>query len=183
MTLVSTAAKGGGLGAVTLSGTPSAGQFIRALSATTADWETVATGTTVVDYTQFTASVTIASTTEGTPTTIVSASAHSFDGSTLVCVEFFAPGSVCNPVAGSGFILDLYDGGTSLGRIAIVQNPSASSGINVPLFGRRFLTPSNASHTYSVGGWSFSSANPVVTAGAGGTTTALPGYIRITSGG
>lgn len=141
-------------------------------------------GVTQMAYVEFTASVTIASSTEGTPTDVVSAGAVTYDGTTKVCVEFYAPGCVTNATAGSGFFLDLYNDGTSLGRLLVVQNPvGGASGLNVALFARRFLTPTSGSHTLKVGGWSFSSANPVVSAGAGGTTANLPGYIRVTSGG
>jgi hypothetical protein len=157
--------------------------FVCTSAGTPGTWTQVgAGGVTVIDYTQFTSSVDIASTSEGSPTTIVTAGAHTFDGATLACIEFYAPGFTTNAVAGSGFFLDLYQDGTSLGRMCIIQNPSAGSGLTTPLFARRYLTPASGSRTYKIGGWSFSAADPVVNAGAGGTTATLPGYIRITSG-
>lgn len=139
-------------------------------------------GVTVIDYTEFTGNVDIASNSEASPTNIVVAGAHTFDGATLCCIEFYSPNVVFNATLNGGLFIDIYDGTTSIGRLAALQTPSGDGALNYNLFGRRYLTPSAASHTYKIGGWYSTVADPFVKAGAGGTTTLLPGYIRITSG-
>lgn len=145
-------------------------------------WAQAGGGVTVIDYTEFTGNVDISSNSEASPTNIVVAGAHTFDGATLCCIEFYSPNVVFNATLNGALFIDIYDGTTSIGRLAALQTPSGDGALNYNLFGRRYLTPSAASHTYKIGGWYATVADPFVKAGAGGTTTLLPGYIRITSG-
>jgi hypothetical protein len=46
------------------------------------------------------------------------------------------------------------------------------------IMAKRRLTPSAASHTYSVRGWR-ATANITLTAGAGGSGVKVPGYIKV----
>lgn len=127
-------------------------------------------------YVEFTSDVTNTNTTEATATSVVSAGAVSFDGSTRVCIEFYAPYTV-SPSGGSLF-LTLYDGSSS---IAANMGQQGNGVIVVgPVLLRRFLTPSNASHTYSIRVYN-ASGTGTVGAGAGGSGNKAPGYIRITT--
>lgn len=65
------------------------------------------------------------------------------------------------------------------GKLAEYLNPDASTGWEATGAGQHRLTPSNASHTYSIRGTRVSS-NATVVAGAGGSGNAMPGFIRIT---
>jgi hypothetical protein len=115
--------------------------------------------------------VSVTATTEGTANTVVTASAFSFDGATEVLIEFFA----VDAVPGTGQLnLWLYDGGSSIGLLGFRTTARSPGG---PL--RRYLTPSNASHTYSIRA-SVDAGTGQLSAGAGGAATNLPGYIRIT---
>lgn len=141
-----------------------------------------ASGTLVeVDYVAFTSPVTPTHTSDATADTVVTANALSADGSTVYLIEFFAPHVDVGAGAGASanLILNLYDGSTDLGRVAqhLVQ---ASGSIRLPGRVSHRLTPSNASHTYSIRAWlSGAGASGTVTAGAGGGATDMPGYVRI----
>lgn len=115
--------------------------------------------------------ISITATTEGTATTVVTASAVTFDGSTPVVIEFYAP----YVSKGTTFTrVYLYDGSNSIGFIGHVD---ASGG--VPFRVARRLTPSAASHTYSIRA-SVDAGTGSVIGGAGGLAAYMPAFIRIT---
>jgi hypothetical protein len=127
---------------------------------------------------EFTAPVTISATTEAGANTVVTGTAVSYDGSTAIVVEFFAPYLETSATSGDIIACWLYDGASSIGLLAMVRTPAASAN-RVPCHAHRRLTPSNASHTYSIRA-SRTSANGSVDAGAGGNGNHMPGFIRIT---
>lgn len=132
-------------------------------------------GYTEVDYTEFTSNVSITATTEGTATTVVTASAFTADGTSAYLIEFFSPQA--RPVSSPGGTLTvyLYEDGSSIGRICgVVQNGEFN-----PLYGVRRKVPSNASHTYSVRA-ADSGGSGQIGAGSGGSGNVMPGFIRIT---
>lgn len=132
-----------------------------------------------LNYTQITSSVNLTATTEATANTIVTASAVTFDGSTTAIIEFFA-NSIQTPAVNSSFVvLALYDGASSIGFFAFIQNPAAANPISVPVTLSRRLTPSAAAHTYSIRGY-VSGGTGVVAAGAGTIGVNAPAFIRIT---
>lgn len=127
-------------------------------------------------YTEFTANVLCTATTEATANTVVSASAVTFDGSTAVVIEFFA--SDYDATDAPVFELFLYDGASSIGKVHRRHVTTANS-MGAITVSRR-LTPSAASHTYSIRGSVSSGSGVSVKAGAGGSGAVVPGYIRIT---
>lgn len=130
-----------------------------------------------IDYVEFTSSASVSATTEGTANTVVTANAESFDGSTVGVIEFFSAAARPAAVDGGSLSLWLYDGSSSIGLIGFVNSQGASSS-NLPVHVMRRLTPSNASHTYSIRA-SVSTGTGSVGAGAGGATATMPGFIRI----
>ena len=128
----------------------------------------------VFDHTEFTSNVNITATTSATANTVVTASAVSFDGSTAVLIEFYS-----NAQTGSGGNLYavLYDGSTELGWMGLLTSPTGV--LRAPIAATYRLTPSNASHTYSVRGFR-DTADGVMQAGNGASGARMPGYIRIT---
>jgi hypothetical protein len=130
-------------------------------------------------YTEFTAPVSVAVTTAATATTVVTASAVTFDGATEVEVEFFAPRADTPNVLSCAHIFELYDGATDLGSLGSVLTPAAVP-TGVPVRVSRVLTPSAAAHTYSVRAWINAAGTGTVQAGVGGIGTLVPGFIRIT---
>lgn len=154
-----------------------AGYFLKAGGAATAN----AWAARELDYVPITTGVNITATTEATATTIVTGSAVSYDGSTIVMIEFFSPEATPNASDNSFIRFVLYDGSSSIGYFGISFNPKLAGGssIRMPVKLERRLTPSNASHTYSVRAY-VDTGTGTVAAGAGGTATYVPAFIRIT---
>jgi len=128
-----------------------------------------------------TSSVNLTATTEGTANTIVTGSAVTYDGSTIVQIEFVCTAVNTTSGAANHYAqIWLYDGASSIGEIAFVQGTGgAGGGIYMSVHGARRLTPSAATHTYSIRG-SVDSGTGVAAAGTGGVGTVMPMYIRIT---
>lgn len=139
-------------------------------------------GATELDYTEITSSVSITATTEGAADTVVSAGAIVFDGSTRICIEFYSPLIQPGATASSQIAVLLYDGSSSIGFILVAMKDGTSTAQRgtTGCLVRRFLTPSAASHTYSIRAFRVVS-NGTVVAGAGGSGDNMPAYIRITT--
>lgn len=131
-----------------------------------------------VDYVEFTSAVSPNATTEATANTVVTANAVAFDGSTIAIIEFWAfSARPDNGAAIRNMSFYLYDGSSSIGRIGLVTTPAAQLD-NKPVHLMRRLTPSNASHTYSIRA-AVSAGTGSIGAGAGGNAADMPGFIRI----
>ena len=74
-----------------------------------------------LDYVQKTTDTTISATSEATATTVVTANAVSFDGSTRVAIEFFSPYVAPGATGGSSIVICLYDGSSSVGFLATTR--------------------------------------------------------------
>jgi hypothetical protein len=139
-------------------------------------------GVTEDSYVEFTSNVSVTATTAATANTIVTAAAVSAGGSTKYCVEFYCADVTVPGGTGHFTIVELYDGSTVIGRICQLNNPTSVQ-FDQTMFGRRFLTPSAGSHTYSVRGWS-DGTSITYRAGTGSPSDQyFPGYIRVTHGG
>lgn len=137
---------------------------------------------TEVAYAQFTSSVSVASTTEATGTSVVTAPAFTADGVSAYLIEFFSPAvSAPTNAAGNTTIITAFEGATQLGRMALVQQPTTTATMFVPVRASLKVTPSAGAHTYSINAHSNSlTGAPSVTGGSGGTSGYVPGYVRIT---
>ena len=134
---------------------------------------------TEFDYVSFTSAVTPTATSEATANTVVTGSAVAYDGSTAVWVEFFSESA--RPDTGGAtrtLVFSLYDGSSSIGLLGgMTAGVAADTG--KPVLLRRRITPSAATHTYSIRAH-VSAGTGYVGAGAGGSGNLVPGYIRIT---
>lgn len=131
------------------------------------------------DYVEKTSDTSITNTTEGAADTIVTGSAVTYDGSTVVLIEFFC--ARINPdtaAAGRYVWVVLYDGASSIGQWGLIQTPAAAS-FAVPIRLARRITPSAAAHTYSVRAF-VGAGTATAFAGAGGNGATMPAFIRIT---
>ena len=110
----------------------------------------------------------------------MTAGAVVFDGSTVVEVEFFCYSADVWTTASSFLAFVLYDGASSIGLFAFLRGPAGTGEgyVRAPINVRRRLTPSSASHTYSVRAY-VSGGTGNAYAGAGGSGNAIPGFIRI----
>lgn len=133
-----------------------------------------------LDYVQFVADVAITSTDEATPTTIVTATALTFDGATTVLIEFYAQAGGVDAGASDQLVINLWEDSSPIGRICGVGNPSATGTGKAPLYGARRMTPTAGAKTYSIRGWGTAAGTYNVQAGAGGAAATVPGFIRIT---
>lgn len=131
-----------------------------------------------LSYVEKTSNTSVTATTEATANTVVTAAAVTFDGATAVVVEFYAPIAFPAAVANAAINFWLYDGANSIGRLGNLSTVAAANHF-APVYLSRRLTPSGASHTYSIRA-SVSSGTGGVQAGAGGITADMPAFIRIT---
>lgn len=131
--------------------------------------------TTVLSYVEWTADVTITSTTAAGANTVATAASVTVDGSTQLCVEVFSP--AVQPGASGAVLVTVWQDSTDLGIIGYDSNPQ----FYTPLFGRRYVTPSAGSYVYSVRAWRAVN-DGTVRGGSGGSGNLLPGYIRVTKG-
>lgn len=131
------------------------------------------------DYAQTTSVATISATTEATANTIVSGAAVSYDGSTVVLIEAFIPEIYTSTVVTEDLLVCLFDGSTSLGLLMDLRTNDAGRTLWSGTLQRR-LTPSAASHTYSIRAYVSSANTGGAGGGAGGTGNLLPAFIRQT---
>lgn len=164
--------------------------------ATDAIWTTsgkvaVATGTATAteqwppghefDYVQITSGVNVTATTEATADVIVTSNAVTYDGSTIVLIEFSAVYVQTPPnVIARFYLYEKVGAGAaaSIGQLAIAKGSDSTNVGYRPIFVARRMTPSSASIIYSIRG-ATASGTTVVDAGAGGTATSFPAFIRI----
>ena len=144
-------------------------------------------GISVLAYTEYTAAVTLTATTEAGATTIVTCPAVVLDGATLVCLEFFSPQLQSPGGAVSRFSSVIpfaaKDGGAAAALCAFwgVEVTNLNGSIQSPALLPMYLTPAAGSSVFSAPRYGTVSGG-VVQAGAGGSGTYVPGYLRITSG-
>ncbi len=167
---------GGAISGVTITGTAAAGNVPIASSSSAGTWAVPPGGE--IGYDQITTSVTVSSTNEAAGTTVISAAAHTFDGSPVIA-EFFAPACATAAAAGGTLIISLFEGATQIARLVAVVDPVTGTQPDFPCIGKLRFTPTAASHTYTVTAFEASGSATVV-AGVGGTAAYAPAYIRFT---
>ncbi len=136
------------------------------------------------DYVQYTSNVSITATTEATANVVVTSNAVTYDGSTIVMIDYFTPTAV--PQLTAGALLDFYlyekvgaGAAASIGLLGEIAQPAGANVIEVPPRLTRRMTPSAASIIYSIRART-TSGTATIAAGAGGSTAVMPGFIRIT---
>lgn len=128
------------------------------------------------DYVEITSAVTVVSTTQATPTTVITGNAVTYDGSTRVKIEAFFPYATI--IAGQSFRLVLWDGSSEVGAMASLVGSTGNS--QFTFSAQRFLTPSAAAHTYSIRAYSSGGTTSACGAGAGTSGNFMPAFLRIT---
>lgn len=144
-------------------------------------YETIAAGDLPgheYDYAELTGAVSIVATTEAGATTVLTGNAVVYNGSTIVMIEFYTPLITWAPNDNTRFAL--YDGAASIGEISRFTFAAATPSVQSPGLFRRRLTPSAASHTYSIRAWRAGAGASNVNGGAGGSGALVPAFIRIT---
>ena len=165
---------GGAISGVTVTGTAASGQVPVASSSSAGAWS-YPPGFEI-SFTAITATITVSSTTESAGTSVVAPGAIVFDG-TPVLMHLYAPSGASN--TGGNLIICLFEGATQLGRIWEFGDAAINFGGAVNAFQR--FTPTAASHTYTITAFmQGGSGNGSILAGAGGTGTPAPGFLRFT---
>lgn len=135
---------------------------------------------TELDYVQITSSVTVTGTSEGSPTTVITGTSRSYDGTTIL-IEFMSPRTEIAGAAGDALVVDLYEDSTILGRLH-VRNTVVGSSVNHidSAYGALRRTPSAGTHQYIVKAWKTTGSTVSIGAGAGGTGANVAAFLRIT---
>jgi hypothetical protein len=139
-----------------------------------ADMQRLAVALDEIAYAEITADVNVTATAQASANTVVTAPAVTFDGTTVVYVEFQATRVETFAGNGAAVVIDLWDGSTDLGFLGVVLAQGGANSIAAPFSRARRLTPSAAAHTYSIRAWQLV-GNGVIRAVAPN----LPAFIRI----
>jgi len=123
-------------------------------------------------------SVSIVSTVQGTPDTIITAPAITVDGATKIVVEYYCPLAASPNVVGKSMFADLWMDSGQIGRIGQIIASTAAVAAS-PFLLQREITPPTGTHTFSVRGWVDGGANATFYSGTGGLGTINPMFIRI----
>jgi hypothetical protein len=137
-------------------------------------WVLVGAQAAQLDYAQITANTAaISATSEGTSVAIITGNSVLYDGS-QVAIEVFIPSelSSANPVDATYV---MYRDSSVLGQI---KANSRGTGSGTPRFFKLFDTPAAGSHTYKVSAF-VASGSVTIQAGAGGSGSLLPAYLRV----
>lgn len=163
----------GNVGSVT--GTPSAGQVVVATSGTAASWQDPIGKQ--YDYVQITSNVVVSGSSVA-QITVITGTSVTYDGSTRVRLEFYAPIVEAGAASAASVTIELWDGGTDLCDLGGVTTPAAAV-MDAPFYACIFLTPTAAAHQYIIKAFR-SNANGLVAAGTGTGTGFAPAFLRIT---
>jgi hypothetical protein len=164
---------GGAISGVTVTGTAVADAVPVASSASAGAW--ALPHDHEFDYVEKTTPLTVTATTEGTAQTWIDGNAVTYDGSTRIKIESWA-----NSVEAfnGDAVAVLVDGSTSIGWLCEIVSGTATA-VNTAFYGVRYLTPTNAAHTYHVK-WFKTAGTTVVSADVGGAGKDMPAFMRIT---
>ncbi len=128
-------------------------------------------GTTELDYVERTTDLGVTATSSASANSVIDGNAVSFNGTTRVKIEV----GIARADFTNNCFVTLWDGSTDLGNIAVCGTAGAFAP-TAPLYGARFLTPSNASHTFHIKAWKTSGTTNIY----GAIANALPVWYRIT---
>src|SRR5262245_33328021 len=128
-------------------------------------------------YVELQSQTAVVATTEAAADVLVTAPALTFDGATKICLDTHFPTFGEHSTSQSAH-LAFFEDGVSLGKI---WHSNFGDDRQAGPDGRRYLTPSAGTHTYSVRAWKGGSGGtaPAIYAGAGGAGNYLPGFLRI----
>lgn len=158
--------------------TQSAGNNSTRLATTAYVDSKVPPGTTV-DYVEFTGDVSITATTEAAAITVVTGAGFTPNGTDSFFVQF--SGQIQpSATASDKIVAVLYDNGSPIvagnSGIAVIFTPAAGTDVISGVWSSNKITPTNASHTYSIR--AFRGSNNGLVRG-GNVLGAMPGFIRV----
>jgi len=128
-----------------------------------------------LDYAEITADVSV-----GGATTVLTGNAVTYDGTTKILVEFYASHFSLSTTNSATLSINLYQDGSDIGRIWQANAAGgATAWTGSGIHACRRLTPSAASHTYSIRASQINGTH-TINAGAGGSGNVMPAFMRIT---
>lgn len=132
-----------------------------------------------IGYTEITSNANITDTSESTATALISPGALTFDGGPVL-FEFFCAEVLPDTGAnGNVTVFTLFEGSTQIGRIGAVKTVATLARNVVPVTCHYRFTPTAGSHTYKLCAFvSSTTGTPAIGAGAGGTSTYVPAFVR-----
>jgi len=131
------------------------------------------------DYVPITSNVTVSGT-SGAQQTAITGNSVTYDGTTRVKVEFYAP--VIEPAAATNAFVavELWDGSTDLCEL-VGSNVPANGTLDLPASGYVFITPSAGTHQYIIKTYrQTSGSNGLIAAGTGTGGSFAPAFLRVT---
>ena len=133
-----------------------------------------------IAYDQITSTVNVTGTSAGSPTAIISGTAHTYENVPYLFTFFTV--YLQPPSTTGGYItVTLTEDGSDIGRIAFSQNDVSGGQGEVSIVGQIRFTPSAGSHTFGITSYvSSTTGTPEVRAGAGGADVNPPAFLRIT---
>ncbi len=131
-------------------------------------------------YDQITGNVTITSTTEATPTAVISCAAHFFDGSPVL-LQVALMALYISPNAGGDYVqLTLFESTTEITQLCTLTAVAVQAQ-QVPVTVTVRFTPTAGLHTYTIGGHKSASGSTVLAiAGTGSGANSKIGFARFT---
>jgi len=135
----------------------------------------------VWSYTQITANANVTDTSEATATGLITTGSVTYDGNPVL-VEFFCASVLTDTAAaGDTVTVTLFEGSTQITRLGVHKTIVTATPNNDSLYCAYRFTPTAAAHTYKLCAFTTSTTGtPTLTAGAGGTNTYSPAFLRIT---
>lgn len=149
-------------------GVGTSGEFLQTQGAgANPQWATQ--GGAELDYVEATSNTSVTATAEGSGNTSLTGASVSYDGSTVIEIEAYFP----NIIPGTNWVRTaFFEDGSTMGIVHHAQSQGGSK------MATR-ITPSNASHTYSVRHW-VDAGTGTMAGGAGGAGAFEPCFMRIT---
>jgi hypothetical protein len=131
-------------------------------------------------YGQITTGVTVTQTTAAGSILVVDGGTRSYDGTTAIIIEVYAPLIQAPAGTNLGIMLELYDNASDLGILCeTYTGATPANSITTPAYARRRLTPTAGSHNFRIGAWVHGGTGTVF-AGTGLSGGFSPAFIRIT---
>lgn len=135
-----------------------------------------------LDYAQITSGVTITSSTESSPTAIITGNSITYDGSPVI-IEFFSPVISCPNGVSSQYpsaVISAWVDGVNIGRLINWSTGTGEGAQSWPAYGRLPYTPTAGAHTFKIQAFYTSVSGWAVNAGTGGSGNYVPAWMKVT---
>lgn len=136
-------------------------------------------GSQEIAYGQVTTNMLITDTSESTGTALITAGPAAYSGAPVIA-EFYCAYLQGPTTLGGTTTITLFEGTTEITRLILTACYVSGLHTASSAYGAFRFTPSAATHTYSICGFASTTAGtPQIIAGAGGTATYAPAYLRM----